>query len=370
MRILHVASGRLYGGIERMLVTLAAAAGSSGLDFEFAVASTGRLGEELQECGALVHPLGNVRLSNPASVLRARRHLRTILQQRRYAAVICHAPWPHALFGGTVHAAGVPCLLWQHDAATGTPFLERASRRIGADLVICNSRWTARSASALQPGVPCQVIHCPVRLEPAGDRDRVDIRSALGAGDDDVVVLAASRLEPWKGHLDLIGALSRLDRRPWLLWIAGGAQRPHEREYERTIAAAVRQAGLDGRVRMLGERRDVRRLLAGADVLAQANRRPEPFGVIFAEALLGGVPVVTTDLGGVPEIVDRSCGRLVPPGDQAAFASALDELLSNPALRQALGRSGPAHAADRCAPSVVLPRLESALRTVCVRSAA
>jgi len=365
-----VASGRLYGGIERMLTTLSESTGVAGsLSFEFAVATEGRLSEELRARGATVHGLGDVRLSRPRSVLRARHRLREILRERPYAAVVCHAPWSHAIFGSVVRACGVPSVLWQHDRATGTPLVERASRAVGADLVICNSQWTAETAAALQPHAPHRVVYCAVAAQRPTTTDRPEVRAMLGASSSDVVVLSASRLEPWKGHLDLIRALARLTG-SWTLWIAGGAQRPHERDYVAAIEAEVRRLQLERRVRLLGERRDVRRLLAGADLLAQANVGAEPFGVVFAEALLARVPVVTTNMGGAPEIVDDSCGRLVAPRDLDALAAALGELISNAALRASLGAAGVAHASARCDPSVVLPRLEAALLSVSVPTAA
>src|SRR5688500_11832522 len=109
MRVLHIASGRLYGGIERMLTTLAESGGlSRTLWFDFAVAAEGRLYDELMERGAPVFSFGNVRLSRPASLVRARRGLRAILRKHRYAAIVCHAPWSHAVFGGIIRACGVP----------------------------------------------------------------------------------------------------------------------------------------------------------------------------------------------------------------------------------------------------------------------
>ena len=371
MRVLHVANGRLYGGIERMLVTLAELADlPNGLIFEFAVATNGRLLDELRERGAAVHALGNVRLSRPASVMRARHSLRALLNEGQYSAGVCHAPWSHAVFGGVVQCAAVPCVLGQHDRATGRSLVERASRAIGADLVICNSAWTAESAAALQPAAPRRVVYCAVKAEPAAGGSRAEVRGALGAAASDVVILIASRLEPWKGHLDLIRALARLTPLPWSLWIAGGAQRPHEHEYAAALQAEVRRLDLERRVHVLGERRDVRRLLAGADLLAQPNVEPEPFGIVFAEALLARVPVLTTNMGGAPEIVDNTCGRLVTPRDPDALAAALSELISNAALRTSLGAAGPAHAAARCDPSVVIPQLEAALQAACVPTAA
>ena len=367
MPALHVASGRLYGGIERMLTTLAAC----GEDrHEFAVAAEGRLLSELRERGAHVHFLGDVRLRHLSSVVRARHLLRTMLRRRVHGSVICHAPWSHALFAGVARSSGVPTVLWQHDRATGAPLIERACRAAGADLVICNSSWTAQTAAILQPEASNCVIYCPVAITNASHDERSRTRAMLGASADEVVILAASRLEPWKGHLDLIRALSRLSSRPWTLWIAGGGERPHERAYLSSIVAEVRNLGVESRVKLLGERRDVRSLLAGADLLAQANLEPEPFGVIFAEALLAGVPVVTTNAGGAPEIVAPACGRLVPPRDLTALATALDELISDSELRARLGAAGPAHAASRCDPSVVLPQIDRALSSIGITTAA
>jgi glycosyltransferase involved in cell wall biosynthesis len=367
MTSLHVANGRLYGGIERMLTTLAECGGH---DFEFAVAADGRLLSELRDRRAAVHYLGDVRLRHPASVVRARHRFRSILRSRAFAAVVCHAPWSHAIFGGVARGCGIPTALWQHDRATGSPLVERACRAAGADLVICNSHWTAATARALQPGARHEVIYCPVMLAPTSPDDRTHIRGRLDASADDVVILMASRMEPWKGHLELIRALSQLRSSGWKLWIAGGVQRPHEHDHEAAISTEVRRLGLDSRVRRLGERRDMARLLAGADLLAQANIEPEPFGVVFAEALLAGVPVVTTNLGGAPEIVGSTCGRLVPPGDRTALAEALDALVSDPGLRAQLAAAGPAHALARCDPSVVLPQISRALSSAGLPSVA
>ena len=367
MPVLHVANGRLYGGIERMLTTLAECGQSC---VEFAVAAEGRLLSELRERGARVLFLGDVRLRHPSSILRARHLLRAGLLTRQPSSVVCHAPWAHALFAGIARSRGVPAVLWQHDRATGTPLLERACRAAGAELVICNSDWTAMTAAVLQPDVPCRTIYCPVTSAVVADDARARTREALGAAPDQVVVLAASRLEPWKGHLELIRALASLVSKPWLLWIAGGAQRPHERAYLTNIEAEIRRLGVESRVKCLGERRDVRQLLAGADLVAQANVEPEPFGVIFAEALLAGVPVVTTNMGGAPEIVAPSCGRLVPPGDVSALSAALEELIVDGRLRRALGASGPTHAASRCDPSVVLPQIDRALSSIGITTAA
>src|SRR5262249_52915005 len=95
----------------------------------------------------------------------------------------------------------------------------------------------------------------------------------------------------------------------------------------------------------------------GADVYCQPNAEPEPFGVVYVEALRAGLPVVAAAAGGPSEIVTETCGLLVPSGDAAATADALRSLIEDPDRRRALGAAGPARAAELCDPVRYLTRL-------------
>ena len=106
--------------------------------------------------------------------------------------------------------------------------------------------------------------------------------------------------------------------------------------------------GIADRVRMLGQCSDVGRLLAAADIYCQPNTSPDSFGITFIEALLNQLPVVTTAMGGALEIVDSSCGVLVPPNDPAALADCLQQLILDPRLRSHLGEAGPSRARFLC----------------------
>ena len=354
-----------------MLATLAACGGASPeIASSFALCAQGRAVEEIEAAGGRVERLGDVRLSRPATVWRARAHLRQLLREFTPDVVVCHAPWAYALFAPTARCAGARLVWWQHDAATGRSWIERWARSTPADLVISNSRWTSKTADKVQPGVLVEVIPCPVAPPRGPDTRPLELRAALATDARSVVVLSAARLEPWKGHLRLLRALAALrDGAAWTLWVAGGVQRPHEAEYLRVLQRETAALKIDDRVRWLGERRDMAAVIASADVLCQPNVTPEPFGIVFAEALLGGVPVITTDHGGAPEIVSSSCGRLVPAGDNQALIGAIRELIGDAALRRRLGAAGPEHARARCDPSLVLPRLASAFARL-TRSAA
>ena len=151
MRTLQIYSGNLYGGVERTITTIATTPGH--FQREFALCFDGRLRTELRALGVQVHDLGRVRGRRPWTVARARRALRTVLERRAFDVAICHSAWSQAIFGPIVRRAGLPLVFWLHDVATGRHWLERWARLTRPDLVICNSRFTARSVASLYSAI-------------------------------------------------------------------------------------------------------------------------------------------------------------------------------------------------------------------------
>jgi glycosyltransferase involved in cell wall biosynthesis len=98
----------------------------------------------------------------------------------------------------------------------------------------------------------------------------------------------------------------------------------------------------------------VSRLLAAADIHCQPNLSPEPFGRTFIEALLAGLPVVTTKMGAALEIVNSSCGVLVDPCDAGALAEALSGLIDDPDRRKRQAKDSVARATALCDPKTQL----------------
>jgi glycosyltransferase involved in cell wall biosynthesis len=199
MRVLHVAAGNLFGGIERMLLTLVDAsrqAESGG--HEVAVAFDGRFARELRDAGSSPWVLGDARFSRPDTVWRARRALRRALAQQRYDAVIAHAPWSTALAAPAVRRANLPLFSWIHDAPHPDQWPERRVARMRPDRFICNSRYTAGLVARWMPGLATDVIHPPVAAS-APSTDRAGVRREFGEPDDAVVVLTAARMSRGKG---------------------------------------------------------------------------------------------------------------------------------------------------------------------------
>jgi glycosyltransferase involved in cell wall biosynthesis len=367
MRVLHLYSGNLYGGIETLLVLLARdRALCPDMEPHFGLCFEGRLSQELEEAGATVHLLGNVRLRNPIAVWRARRGLSRLVGAERYDVIVSHSSWVNAVLGPVLRAADAPLVQWLHNPPDDG-LADRLGRRTTPRLVACNSQYTASTASTRFAGSEIDWMYSPVRLStpPATPVIRAAVRAELATPTDAIVVVQASRLEAWKGHRAFVDALGRLRQTPgWVAWMLGGAQRPFESRYLTQLRDRVESLGIADRVRFVGERNDVGRVLAAADIYCQPNLEPEPFGIVFVEALAAGLPVVSTDLGGAREIVDSSCGILVPMGDVMALASALERLFRDGDTRHALGRGGPTRARRLCDPATQLAKMFELLTRV------
>jgi glycosyltransferase involved in cell wall biosynthesis len=148
---------------------------------------------------------------------------------------------------------------------------------------------------------------------------------------DPPLILSVGIQHPRKGHDILLRALARLTFRDWQAMIVGARyDSDHADELERLHDTL----GLGDRVRLAGRLPgdDLGRAYGQATIFALATRY-EGYGIVFDEAMAHGLPIVTCRTGAVPDTVAEGAGLLVPPDDAEAFATALDKLLSDPALR-------------------------------------
>lgn len=226
-------------------------------------------------------------------------------------------------------------------AASERAALARAAR------VVTTSRATAATLAA-EYGVPmARITVAPPGTDPAPP--------ARGSGGPGVAILSVGTLVPRKGHDVLIGALARLADLDWRLTIVGADDRdPGHLAWLRAQVAAL---GLEGRVSFAGAADAAALALAydGADLFALASHH-EGFGMVYAEAIARGLPVVGTDAGAVAEAT-LGAALLVPPGDEAALAAALRGVIADPAARRAL-------AARALGAAPRLPRWEATVAAV------
>lgn len=165
------------------------------------------------------------------------------------------------------------------------------------------------------------------------------LRGQLGLGERDRIVIAVARLSPMKGLEYLIEAAASWKKtHPGIKTvIVGDVAFDHEKPYKRKLETMIAKAGLQQSVFMLGLRRDVPDLLRQSDVLVLPSVY-DIFPTVILEGMDAGLPVVATDVGGVPEMVREGCGRLVPPEDAEALGAAVAGLLSQD--YRAMGRRG------------------------------
>ena len=354
LHVLHVHSGNIFGGVERLLLDLVAS--DRACTHDIALCWPGETADRLRSAGARVTLLNPVRIARPWTVAAARRTLARELGRRDPAVAVVHSDWSATAFGTTLRRTHVPWVRWHH-SPPGHRGLRWLARRVPPTAELANSAYTAGAVSPIHPP---PVIHPPVRALPV-TATRSRTREAMDTPPDALVVLIAARLEPWKGHVPLLEAMGN-QRGHWQLWIAGGPQSVRERGYAASLASRAGRLGISAHVRFLGQRRDIGDLLAAADIYCQPNLRPEPFGIAIVEALYASLPVVAAEAGGPLEIVTPDCGVLVPPGDVRALADTLAALMESAGRRVALGSAGPARAATLCDPDRQVVRIGALLR--------
>ncbi len=358
MRILHIHSGNLFGGVETVLRCFAQA--QDHHQHEFAFNFDGRIAGDLRALGSKVYNVGEVHASDPFSVWRARKAIHAITQWGRFDATVVHSAWTLGLLG---QAAIRPLVFYQHDVLNGSHWTERLARRVAPDLIIANSAYTAKSTPRAFAGQGAVVVHPPADLSAhrISQAERTAIRTRWGASEGNVAILIAARFEPWKGHRLLIEALARIQANPhWVLWVAGEAQRPHERRVLEEFQMIALRAGIASRIHLLGHVEDVPALMQAADVYCQPNTEPEPFGLTFIEALHARIPVVTTELGGAAEIITPQTGYLLEPSP-LAVANALEALIGDPERRHVIGRQSYERALYLCDPRQQVARFVSSI---------
>ncbi|CAG0983380.1 partial Alpha-D-kanosaminyltransferase, partial [Anaerolineae bacterium] len=103
----------------------------------------------------------------------------------------------------------------------------------------------------------------------------------------------------------------------------------------------IDKEGLGGKVILAGFRKDIPAVMGSLDVVVHASIRPDALPTVILEAMFMGKPVVASNVGGVPEIIeDGRSGFIVPPADPSALSAAMSKLLRDKALRERMGEQG------------------------------
>ena len=325
--VVHVASGREWRGGQRQVCYLARALDRAGGIRQLVVTGGGtRLAAELAREGV---PVATVRWG-PALDLRAVWGLGREVSARRADRPLLHAHDAHALSIASIVAAcfHLPLVVTRRvDFPLRRPFLWRRADRV---IAISEAVGRVAGASGLDPR-RVVVVPSGIPLDNPRDAAALDLRRVLGLAHDTTVAVTVGALVAHKDHRTLVAAAAVLrESHPALHWvIAGeGALRP---ELERRIA----EQALGDRVHLIGEVPDGRAAIAAGDLFV-ASSREEGLNTSVLDAMALGVPVVSTDAGGLPEALAGGAGLLCPREDPVALATAVAQVVGDPSVRERL----------------------------------
>jgi phosphatidylinositol alpha-mannosyltransferase len=345
--VTFVASHAELGGQERYLRTVIGSLDAA------AVAGVVVLhdGPGLPPLAALGYPMRLIPTPARAGMLPAAIRLRRVLLAD--GARLVHADGVKAALMSVVAlwGTGVPVVWMKHDTTLDGPPARWIAARC-AVVVGVSSTVTAPLAGVR--GTEIRVVPNGV---PALDIDRAvaraELRALLSAPDAAELVLQVGRLVSTKGPHETVEAAAFVcARRSAARFAFLGAPDRHTHDYADGLRARVGALGLGDAVTFLGYREDASRLIAGADVLVVPTLgNPgvygggEGFGLVAAEAMAAGTPVIAYDEPALPDTLG-GCGLLVASGDTRRLGEAIDALLGDPARREQMAGCGRRRARD------------------------
>ena len=317
----------------------------------------GPLGDVIRGLGVELFELGLGPSMASGDFLRCIREATDILRTRR-VGIVQYFEWRAGLIAVVAARRAGGCRLV---AARRSVPKERGAQRALAELVVRVADRIIVNADMLRPGGRAgrrtDVI-------PSGvDTDRfaatgtiAEAKAKLGLATDRPILGTVGRLEPRKGTATLIAALAALreagSHDAAVVVVGDGPLRAE-------LGAEADRLGIGSHVQLLGDRADVRDVLAALDVFVLPSRT-EGMSNALLEAMAMARPVVATAVGGTPEVVaDGTSGLLVPADDPAAMANAIRRLLDDPAFARRLGTAARQTVEARYGARSMVRRLEA-----------
>jgi glycosyltransferase involved in cell wall biosynthesis len=338
--IAHVLTSLCVGGGERMALGLASSQvrlGHRVLVVSLEEPPDGPLGSELEHEGIELERVPKRPTGwDPSLTVRLARRLAA----HRASVVHTHNPLPLIYAAVAGRLCGARVIHTKHGAHPDR-WHRICLRRLGAastHAFVAVSAATAQAALELREVAPhkLRVILNGVDVErfARSPARRAKQRASWGVGERGCVIGTVGRMAAVKNHALLLQAVAPLLGRDVVLVIAGAGP-----ERDRT-AAQCRELGIEAHVRLLGEVSDVPGVLSGFDVFALSSQT-EGMPMVLAEAMAASLPLVSTAVGGVPEMVDDGVnGYLVAAGDALAMRARLETLSRDPDHARRLGERG------------------------------
>lgn len=330
MKIVIQNNSRVWGGNEKWFATLAAGLVARGHRVVVSCRADGPVRRELERRGVATTP---IRPGGYADVVRGIRFTRWLRRERPDVLLLTSwrtTPWA----AWAARSAGVPRTVvrlgivrtLRPGPRDAWPFRGRV------DALIVNSPAVRDAWLRTAPWFPADAVHLVLNGVPAAPplsaAERAAARAELGLSADAAGVVGAGRLSRRKGFDFLIDAFARADVAGSELLLVGTG------EEEAALRAQAAALGIESRVRFVGERGDVPRVLGACDLFVLSSHN-EGMANVMLEAMAAGLPVAAFDVSGVRDALGPRDGRpaagwIVPPADTAALAAAISDALRDP----------------------------------------
>ena len=341
--ILHVCSSLSWGGAEMAAVKLSKQFSQRGYEVVFAVNPKGRIKNELQNSNIELVPINFFRYFDPFTVIKLIRLV------RKYNVNIIHAHLSRDLahlFWVALFLKPLPIILDKQVSSkiSKKSFIHRLIYGKVSKIFVLS---TYLKQNVLET---CPVSDDKVVVIPGGvklvDYDiassmRNQIRNEWKLSDDDFVFGTVCRIDRQKGLEELVRAFGRIVKeKPSVKLVVVGEPTAGEPEFSNRLLQIVDELKLTNKIIFTGYRSDVPQVLSAFDLFVLPSYE-ESFGYVFIEALASRLPVIATNSGGVPDIIEDSvCGVLVPPKNQESLYNAMIRLLNNKLLRDRFSYAG------------------------------
>ncbi len=343
LRILQVCSSNSWGGMEMVAVQTARKLKERGHTVSFLAGADSQSEKALKDSDIFLFPIADKGYVDPLGVIKISNWIR----ERKIDIVHAHYSkdiWK--LVPALSDEREIPLVLTKH-IGTMKPkkdfFHCLIYRRV--DAVIGISKLIQQNVIRTHPIAPDKVTWIPngvdLRVFDKKKVDRNSVRTSLGIPLDALVVGIAGRLNWWKGYREFLEMAHQIAKlRPSVYFIAvGGATVGEEKEAEE-IQNFARSLNLGKNLIFTGFRKDMVNLFSAMDIFVYPAYA-EAFGLVLIEAMSLGLPVISSNCDGVPEIVvDGETGKLVPPRNSEILTKTVLEILDNREKMKRFGSAG------------------------------
>lgn len=337
-RVFHLITRLLKGGAEAKTIETV-----QGLDgYEFTVGHGNEYDPDqvsmLKEHGIETQRFRTIRHYNPVTAVPAVFAVARYIRRKNFDVVHTHSTEAGIIGRFAASMAGTPAVI---HTVHGVPFADDRNDLLEQFVLQCErlaARQTDRlvtNADAIAEDYLNRGIGRPEQYRTVYSGIDIDrFRDAEPASDvtgSGVRILMVGRLADGKGFEDLLAALDRLDEAGVSAYLVGDGPLREDLEAE------IERRGLTRSVHMLGYRDDVPEIMAASDVFVLPSYR-EGTPRVITEAMASGLPVVATDIAGIPEQVEPGTnGFLIAPGNVDELTSRLAQLISSSDLREEFG---------------------------------